>query len=163
MQFDRRQRQLFCNLGGAAVTWFCKKQGPVALSSTEAEYYALSEATKEAIWIKQMMEELGFVSDNPLTIMEDNQSTIAIALNPINHQRTKHIDTRVHFIRDHVKRKDINIVYCPTGDMVADIFTKALPAKQHIKLTGMLGLMSLSDLRQESEIPNSHKITRLTC
>jgi hypothetical protein len=101
-------------IGGAAVTWLCKKQGPVALSSTEAEYYALSETVKEALWIRQLMQELGFTSEKPTTIMEDNQSTIAIALNPINHQRTEHIDTRVHFIRDVVKREDVQIVYCPT-------------------------------------------------
>jgi hypothetical protein len=148
-------------IGGAAVTWFCKKQGPVAISSTEAEYYALSEAVKEALWIRMLLTEAGFELNGPTTIMEDNKSTISIALNPVNHQRTKHIDTRVHQIRDHVKKLDVDIVYCPTGDMIADIFTKALPASQHIKLTGMLGLVSLSDLKQTSIVPASKSVKRL--
>jgi len=147
-------------IGGGAVTWFCKKQGPVALSSTEAEYYALSESVKEALWIRQTLRELGFEIEHPTVINEDNQSTIAIALNPIHHQKTKHIDTRVSFLREHIKENDIKLVYCPTGDMVADIFTKALPIHQHTKLTGMLGLMSLSDLSGKSLLPASLSITR---
>jgi len=147
-------------IGGGAVTWFCKKQGPVALSSTEAEYFALSESVKEALWIRQTLTEIGFDVDRPTVINEDNQSTIAIALNPVHHQRTKHIDTRVSFLREHIKDRDIKLVYCPTGDMIADIFTKALPVKQHMKLTGMLGLMSLADLSGKSLVPASLSITR---
>jgi hypothetical protein len=159
---DRKSRSGYVYMiGGAAVTWFCKKQGPVAISSTEAEYYALSEAVKEALWIRMLLTEAGFELNGPTTIMEDNKSTISIALNPVNHQRTKHIDTRVHQIRDHVKKLDVDIVYCPTGDMIADIFTKALPASQHIKLTGMLGLVSLSDLKQTSIVPASKSVKRL--
>jgi hypothetical protein len=149
-------------IGGAAVSWFCKKQGPVALSSTEAEYYALSEAVKEAVWIRQLFNELGVPLRQPTVINEDNQSTIAIALDPVHHQRTKHIDTRVHFLRQHIKEKRVELVYCPTEDMIADIFTKALPIKQHIKLTGMLGLVSLADVKSESMVYASKTIERLT-
>jgi hypothetical protein len=148
-------------IGGAAVSWFCKKQGPVALSSTESEYYALSETVKEGLWMRRMMRELGIQFSNPTTVNEDNQSTIAIALNPVHHQRTKHIDVRVHFLREHVKNKDVDIVYCPTEDMIADILTKPLPPKQHAKLTGMLGLLSLADLRDTSGIRASRCVIRL--
>jgi KUP system potassium uptake protein len=110
-----------------------------------------------------ILEELGFSLPAATTLMEDNKSTIAIALNPVNHQRTKHIDTRVHQIRHHVKHLDVDIVYCPTEDMIADIFTKALPGAQHIKLTGMLGLIGLADLQGRSSIPQAMKVTRLIC
>jgi hypothetical protein len=146
-------------IGGGAVTWFCKKKGPVALSSTEAEYYALSETVKEALWIRQTLRELGFGIKQPTVINKNNQSTIAIALNPIQHQKTKHIDTCVSFLREHIKDKDSRLVYCPTGDMIADIFTKALPITQHMTLTRMLGLLSLSDLNGKSLVPASLWIT----
>lgn len=148
-------------IGGAAVSWYCKKQGPVALSSTESEYYALSETVKEGVWMRRMLRELGIDFSNPTTINEDNQSTIAIALNPVHHQRTKHIDVRVHFLREHVKSKDIDIVYCPTEEMIADILTKPLPPKQHAKLTGMMGLLSLADLKRETGVKASRCVIRL--
>lgn len=137
-------------MGRAAVTWFCKKQPVVALSSTESEYYSLSEAVKEALWIRQVFEELKMPLNNPTIMHQDNMSTMAIAMNPIQHQRVKHMDTRVHFIRDHLEKKDIKLMYCPTEDMVADILTKALPRKAHVKLTELLGLRSLADLHKST-------------
>ena len=73
------------------------------------------------------------------TIYEDNQSCIALAANPVHHARTKHIDIKCHFIRDHVD-KDVNVVYCPTKEMVTDALTKPLPRpafKQHARVMGV--------------------------
>lgn len=70
----------------------------MALSSTEAEYIALTQATKEAIWLRFLLEELGFKQEGTTRIHEDNQSAIAIAKNPIQHARTKHIDIQYHFV-----------------------------------------------------------------
>ncbi|TPX40061.1 DNA-directed DNA polymerase, partial [Chytriomyces confervae] len=81
-------------MANAAVTWFSKKQPVVALSSTEAEYYALSEAVKEALWVRQLLDEVGVKLNDPTTIHQDNMSTMAIALNPIQHQRVKHMDVK---------------------------------------------------------------------
>jgi hypothetical protein len=127
-------------MSGAAVTWYCKKQPVVALSSTEAEYYALSESIKELLWIKQLLEEIGMTVNDPLTVHQDNQSTMAIAMNPIQHQRVKHMDVKAHFIRDHIDKKDVELIYCPTEDMIADVLTKALPRSSHQKFTDLLGL-----------------------
>ena len=148
---DRKSRSGFLfMMMGAAVMWYCKKQGVVALLSTEAEFYALAEAIKDALWIRQFMTELGFDLNGATTIRQDNKSTIAVALNPINHKMVKHMDIRMNFYWEHIRMENITIVYCPTEDMIADIFTKALPAKQHQKLSSLMGLASLADLLDES-------------
>jgi hypothetical protein len=129
-----------------------KKQPVVALSSTEAEYYALSEAMKETIWIRHLMEEIDLTLNDPTIVHQDNMSTIAIAVNPIQHQRVKHMDIKVHFLRDHLHKKDAVLMYCPTEDMVADILTKALPTKAHQKFTQLMGLRSLSQIQTVEKI-----------
>ena len=144
---DRKSRSafvfIFC---GVAILWYSKKQSVVALSSTEAEYYALGECVKEALWLRGILTELSISMDGPTKIMEDNQSTIAIANNPIHHQRVKHLDVKSHFLRDHITKGDVELVYCPTGDQIADLLTKALPAAQHWKLLSLLGMRSQGDL-----------------
>jgi len=104
-----------------------KKQATVALSTTEAEYIALTQATKEAIWLRSLLGELGFNQYQPTLIKEDNQPAIQLANNPINHNRTKHIDTQYHYVRAKIETKEINVIYTPTNQMTADIFTKPLP------------------------------------
>jgi len=135
---------------GGIVTWYSKKQSTVAQSSTEAEYYSLSEVVKEALWMRSLLAELNILISKPITVHQDNQSTMAIAMNPINHQRVKHMDVRVHFLRHHLEHKHIELVYCPTENMIADILTKALPPQSHRHLCGLMGLRSLADLQNES-------------
>jgi hypothetical protein len=142
-------------MAGAAVTWRSKKQATVSLSSTEAEYIALSEATMEAIWLRQLLKELHVPTSRSTTIMQDNMSTIAIATNPVHHNRTKHIDVKHHFIREHIDRKDIALVYCPTNDMIADIMTKPLQGAQFTKFVHLMGLRSKADLDGKTMIPAS--------
>src|SRR3954470_2664430 len=95
-------------VSGGVVSWSSKRQATVALSSTEAEYMALTQATKEAIWMHTFLNELGFHSnDDATTIFEDNQSAIALAKNLVHHTRTKHIDIRHHYIREKLESGDI--------------------------------------------------------
>ena len=91
--------------GGAPVSWKSKKQPTVALSTTEAEYLALTEATKEALWISLIFKEMNIPLTLPVPIYEDNNSCILLAEHPVFHQRTKHIDIRYHFIREHVQQQ----------------------------------------------------------
>jgi hypothetical protein len=150
---DRKSRTGWCfMLGGAVTTWSSKKQPVISLSSTEAEYYALGDGVKEALWLRELLTEIGFIHDKPMTLFQDNQSTMAIALNPIHHSHVKHMSIRSHFIRDHIAKEEVKLVYCPTGDMIADIFTKALPAKQHARLTNLMGLRSLADIEGISSL-----------
>lgn len=109
-----------------AVSWECHKQRTVALSSTEAEYLSLSDASKEAIYLKNLLEELTGIS-GPITLNCDNQSTLALAENPVHHRRTKHIDVRHHYIREQVENKQIILNYVPDEQMVADVLTKPIP------------------------------------
>lgn len=115
-----------CMLNGAAVSVGSKLQATVALSSTEAEYMALCAATQDVVYMRRLLEELGVKQKGSTIIFEDNQGCIALAENPVHHQRTKHIDVRYHFIRERVESGEIKIVYVPTSEQVADILTKPL-------------------------------------
>ena len=117
---------------GAAISWASRKQDCVALSSTEAEYIALAEARKEAIWLKELLGDYGKDQLGPITILEDNQGCLKIIENKKFSNRTKHISTKFHYARDLKKRGLLEFRYCPTEFMVADMLTKPL---NHIKLS----------------------------
>jgi transposase InsO family protein len=113
-----------------AISWKSKLQPTVALSSTEAEYMAVCAATQEAVHLRRLLNDLGHhVPDGtPTMILEDNQGCIAMAKNPILHDRTKHIDIKFHFIRDKVRDNTIKLSYVQSKDQVADALTKVLKA-----------------------------------
>ena len=137
-------------LGEGAISWASKKQTSVALSSTEAEYMALTQACKEAIWIKHYLTELGVQREGPLLIRADNQSCIALARNPEFHARTKHIDIQYHFIREKVEGGEVALEYCSTKAMVADVLTKPTTRDKHEWCTKALGLVP-ADLKPKGE------------
>lgn len=130
-------------MGGSAVSWKSQKQRTTALSSTEAEYISLSEATKEAIYLRRLLLELGFENAAKISMHVDNRGAECLANDPVYHSRTKHIDIRYHFIRDVVSRGEINIEHVSTHDMVADILTKALPRQLHYEFCDKIGLAFL--------------------
>jgi hypothetical protein len=110
---------------GNLINWSCRRQKTVALSSTEAEYMAASEAACEGMWLRTWISEI-FKAEVPILIHCDNQSAIALAKNDTFHQRTKHIDIRHHFIREQVAFKSIELKFEPTDRMQADILTKRI-------------------------------------
>ena len=111
----------------------------VALSTSEAEYMALSSAVQEALWLQNLFTDLRMTA-KPITIKEHNQGAIALTQNPITHSRTKHIDIHFHFIREAREDGSIVIIYCPTSEMIADLFTKPIPRCQFEKLHDLLGM-----------------------
>lgn len=126
---DRRSISGFTfQIYGATVSWTTRKQNTVALSSTEAEYVSLNQATCEAIWLRNLLGEFGVSLNEPVKIFEDNQSCIRISEEPRDHRRMKHVDIKFHFIRECIQNKIIQPVYISTKEQVADIFTKGLPA-----------------------------------
>jgi len=127
-------------MNGGAISWGSKKQSDVSLSSTEAEYIALAEETREITWLRHLMEGLEYKQPQPTKLCGDNSGSLAIAKNPQYHKRTKHFDTRHHYIRQKIKDCIIEVLYCPTINMTADIFTKALPKPKHQTHSVELGL-----------------------
>lgn len=111
---------------GATVSWACRKQTCVALSSTEAEYIALAEASQECLWLKRLIKDFTAKQQKSTPIFEDNQSCLNLASNKRCSRRTKHIDTKFHFIRDLKENGILNFVYCPTEKMLADMLTNPL-------------------------------------
>lgn len=111
------------------ISWMSKLQSTVALSSTEAEYMALSTGSQEAVWLRSLLRDMKIISPSPdpVIIYGDNQGSLKLAKNPHNHSRTKHIDVRHHFVRDLIEDKVINVIFCPTEQNTADLLTKALP------------------------------------
>lgn len=127
-------------LDGGAVSWASKKQELVTLSMTEAEYVAATHAAKEAIWLRRFLQETFRPLIFPTMLHCDNQSAIALAKDGAYHARTKHIDIRYHFIRFAIDEGAISLVYCPTGNMVADTLTKPLPSLKVKHFAAALGL-----------------------
>ena len=114
-------------LNGAAISWKSQRQKSTALSTAEAEYIALAECAKEALWIQGLLLELSATEQTAVLIYEDNQAAIKLAANPTHHQRTKHIDVRYHFLRDLVSDSRIRLQYMESKLMIADALTKPLP------------------------------------
>ena len=127
-------------LAGGVILWSSKKQGAVALSSTEAEYITGAHAAKEAIWLGQLFANLQQPSSFPVPLLINNQSTIAIAKNLEFHDCTKHIDIHHHFICHMVKSGHITLDYLATDEQTANVLTKGLTREKHNRFMKDMGL-----------------------
>lgn len=125
---------------GAAVAWSSKKQPIVNLSTTEAEFIAAASCACQAIWMRRILQDMGYAHKGGTNIMCDNSSTIKLATNPVLHSRTKHIDVRFHFLRDLVNDGTIRMMFCGTHDQVADVLTKPLKLEDFERLREQLGV-----------------------
>lgn len=131
----------FFSLGSIAISWSSKKQASTALSSSEAEYMAVTSAAFQAVWLQRILEDMN-QKQKATIIYCDNQSTIAMTKNPVYHNRTRHIKTRHHFIRELVSKGSIQIMYCSTNDQLADMFTKPLLAAKFEYFREMIGVVN---------------------
>lgn len=113
-------------LAAGDVSASSKHQHSVTLSSTEVEYVAYCQATKEVVWLRLLLRELGHPQLGPTTLFCDNNSTILLANNPEFHARTKHIDTQVHWIREIIKTGQVILKWIPGTEQIADGLTKPL-------------------------------------
>jgi len=129
-------------LHGAAVSWSSKIQRSVSVSTMEAEYVAASEAAKEALWLRQLLSDLGYYL-HPTQLYCDSQCAMKVMQNPVITERSKHIEVRVHSIRGIVASRAIKIVDCRTSEMVADCLTKPLPAEHFQVLREAMGVVKV--------------------
>jgi hypothetical protein len=128
-------------LGGAAISWCSKKQSTVALSSAEAEYVAAALATKEVLWIRGLLMELGMSNfiPSPSVIKVDNQAAMFIAQNQTTSERSKHMNIKHHFIRDYTEKGVIKLEYVNSKENTADLLTKNISKKTLTNLRKYLG------------------------
>jgi hypothetical protein len=126
-------------LFGATIAWKSRLQSTVALSTTEAEYMASVDAAKQALWLKQLLQELDIVFDT-ITLYNDNNGCIGLSKNPINHDKTKHISMRHHFLREQVQEGTLTVTHVPSKLNIADILTKYVPKDQFQQLRNSMGL-----------------------
>jgi hypothetical protein len=131
---------------GAPVSWCSKKQPVIALSSCEAEYVAGSLASCQANWLQSLLSEMGIIEDITVVLNLDNKSAINLAKNPISHGKSKHIETRFHFLRDQVSKGKLKLEFCSSEDQQADIMTKAVKRDQFLKLRREMGVVSFDSL-----------------
>ncbi|GJR96523.1 retrovirus-related pol polyprotein from transposon TNT 1-94 [Tanacetum coccineum] len=116
-------------LGGKLVSWSSKKQDCTAMSTAEAEYVSLSACCAQVIWMRTQLLDYGY-KYNRIPMYCDSKSAIAISCNPVQHSKTKHIDIRYHFIKEHVEKGTVELYFVGTEYQLADLFTKALPKER---------------------------------
>lgn len=136
-EVDRRSYTGYVfHIGNSLVSWESRKQRTVALSSAEAEYMAISDACKEAVFLRTFLSECVNINCN-VTLWNDSQSAQKLCVNSICHARTKHIDIRHHFVRQLVNEKIVSIGFVPTDKMIADVLTKPLTREKHVRFVSV--------------------------
>ncbi|GJX38226.1 copia protein [Tanacetum coccineum] len=136
-------------LGGKLVSWSSKKQDCTAMSTAEAEYVSLSACCAQVIWMRTQLLDYGY-KYNRIPMYCDSKSAIAISCNPVQHSKTKHIDIRYHFIKEHVEKGTVEIYFVGTEYQLADLFTKALPKERFEYLVHRIGKQNSDEYHQES-------------
>lgn len=141
---DRRSTSGMCTfVGGNLVTWRSKKQSVVSRSSAEAEYRAVALGMCELLWLKKLLTELNIEIKRPMKLYSDSKAAISIANNPVQHDRTKHVEIDRHFIKEKLVSGAICMPYIPSKEQLADIFTKGLSMSTFESAVSKLGLLDI--------------------
>jgi len=146
-KIERKSTSGACKfLGQALISWSCRKQNTIALSTTEAEYVSTASSCSQVLWIKNQLEDYS-VRYKKIPILCDNTSAINLSKNPIHHSKSKHIEIKHHFIRDHVQKGETELIFIDTENQLANIFTKPLVEDRFNFLRDKLSIISLSLLK----------------
>jgi hypothetical protein len=130
-------------LGSNLISWSVRKQPTVSRSSTEAEYKSIANGAVEVMWIQILLTEIRIQISAQAKLWCDNLRVKYFASNPVLHGRMKHVEVDYHFVRERVAKKLLQIEFVPTGDQIADGFTKALPVRQMKNFKHNLNLVRL--------------------
>ncbi|PRQ43270.1 putative RNA-directed DNA polymerase [Rosa chinensis] len=141
---DRRSTSgYFTFVGGNLVTWKSKKQKVVARSSAEAEYRGMAHGVCELLWLRNLLRDLGFKLESTMQLYCDNKAAIDISQNPVQHDRTKHVEVDRHFIKEKLDAKIISFPFVPTEEQLADILTKGVSRKAFYDSLSKLGMVDV--------------------
>jgi hypothetical protein len=137
---DRKSVTGFCIfLGDSLISWKSKKQSIVSQSSTEVEYHAMTSTTKEIIWLRWLLADMGVSPSHPTPMYCDNQNSIQIAQNSVFHERTKHIEIDCHLTHHHLKHGTITLPFVSSSLQIAYFFTKSYSISRF--LVGKLSML----------------------
>ena len=115
------------SLNGGDISWRSSRQGGVTLRSSEAEFVAASQAGQEVVYLRVLLRGFGYTQKKPTEIWEDNASCIMMSENPTNRDRSRHVDVKVHYLRDLVRDGHVKLVKCAGTQNISDSLTKSLP------------------------------------
>jgi hypothetical protein len=129
-------------LGNSLVSWSSKRQPVVSRSSAEAEYRAIANVVAEATWLRQLLHELHSPLATSTLVFCDNVSAVYLSTNPVQHQRTKHVEIGLHFVCEWVTCGAVRVLHVPTTSQFADVFTKGLPSVVFTEFRSSLNICS---------------------
>ena len=142
-QFTNKSLNAYAMLiGDSLVSWKTKKQQTVSKSSAEAEYRSMSDTASELVWINGLLENLKVSIQLPITMYCDHASAEHLAQNPKFHEKTKHLNRDMHYVREQVEEGFISTAHVKSVDQLADLLTKSLASTHHHSLCSKLGLVS---------------------
>jgi hypothetical protein len=141
---DRKSTSGYCSfVGGNLISWRSKKQNVIAQSTIEAKYRAMTQGVSEELWLRKLLQKLGLLEDKPIMLYCDNKTTINIANNPVQHDKTKYVEIDQYFINDKLDEDIVCMLFIGTKEQIADIFTKGLNITDFFNVIDKMSMINI--------------------